>query len=58
MMFMAEMKNKMKKRFLTLYWVDINESNKGILFKDVGSIPLAMSKYLNYESNFAYLSTN
>lgn len=55
---MAEMKNKMKKRFLTLYWVDINESNKGILFKDVGSIPLAMSKYLNYESNFAYLSTN
>lgn len=55
---MAEISDKMKKRFLTLYWVEINESNKGILFKDVGSIPLAMSKYLNYESHFAYLSTN
>src|SRR5574344_2418265 len=43
----------MKKQFLTIYWqYPINSDH---LYKDVGGIPLAMSKYQNYKSYFIYL---
>jgi L-malate glycosyltransferase len=43
----------MKKQFLTIYWqYPINSDH---LYKDVGGIPLSMSKYQYYKSFFIYL---
>lgn len=46
----------MKSRFLTLfYYHDIGPQH---LYKDVGSIPLGLSKYCGWESTFAYVDLN
>lgn len=44
------------KKFLTLFWYDdIGEQH---LYKDVGGIPYAMSKYCGWQSKFAYIDIN
>lgn len=46
----------MKKKFLTIfYYKDIGPQH---LYKDVGSIPLGLSKYCGWESTFAYVNIN
>lgn len=46
----------MKKKILTIfYYQDIGKQH---LYKDVGSIPLALAKYNNWDANFAYVNFN
>lgn len=46
----------MKKRFLTIfYYKDIGTQH---LYKDVGSIPLGLAKYSDWDSTFAYVPLN
>ena len=46
----------MRKRFLTIMYYD--DIGKQHLYKDTGSIPLALAKYYNWDSTFAYVNFN
>ena len=48
--------NIMKKRILTMFWYD--DAGEVHLYKDVGGIPYALSKYCGWQATFAYNDAN
>ena len=46
----------MQKRILTMFWYD--DITEAILYKDVGGIPYALSKYCGWQATFAYNNAN